>query len=297
MDLTSLRRVKLSYGFTNNAQDIALSRVISSGSRRIAAWLNRLNKDGSDALQLKARTEYLSPRGSQIDFYMPAYPIASIGSVAYDYTGLYAGSEVEFDADDYIIGDDLRVIRLLTASGPPYKVGALPVGLKTTRIVYTAGLAVHPVKSIYAITTSDTAMTVGYYVQGNLSGCIGYILAATTILLTFELLSGIPQVGETFAEYASLAEDQDEGGLSAPTDKTAVLGAASQQCLAELYPDIVEAAEIHVKFMQKKRTDFDNYIVMRDGETRSSNTELMKDFFSIPQVRDLLMPYRNDLIP
>lgn len=282
----------------NPSHDVAVTRLISAGSKRIANWLKRAYPNGDAALALLSREEFFSPTPGQLDFYPVAYPIAEIEALHYDFTGKYAGQEVEIPADNYLISDDLRSIHLINFPALDQlqrQTQTPPVAQRGVRATLTAGLAVHPTLSIRAITPIATAMTVGNYVQGVLSGAIGYLIATSTTSISFELLSGVPQQGETVTEYDGWTFGLETSGPGTSTGKTAVLGAATQRSLAETHPDLVEAAEAHVDWSRRNRLDPENVIITREGVNKMSAADMQKDFFSIPYIRDLLDTYLNKM--
>jgi hypothetical protein len=294
VELTSVRRVKLAYGFANAARDAELARLISAGSRRIATWLKRGTPEGQSALGRAERTQDFTPTPGRSKFYPAAYPIASIASVEYDPSGLYTGDEVALAATDYLIGEDLRTVRL--AVPPSLRGESLPTAPKSVRITYTGGLAPHAVQASRAITAIPEAMAAGHYIQGNLSGFIAYLVSATTTGLSFELLAGTPQTGETVTEYDSWDFALENGGPGAESGRTATLGAATTTCLAETHPDIVVACEMHVDWSRRSMHDPENLIIGKDSQNKASLADMQKDFFSLPHVRDLLAPYQNRLV-
>jgi hypothetical protein len=59
---------------------------------------------------------------------------------------------------------------------------------------------------------------------------------------------------------------------------------------------LTTAAEMHVSFYRRNKDNFETISVVQDGMTRSSRSELAKDYFSLPEIRDLLDTYRNKVI-
>lgn len=296
MYLTSLARVKVALGIANDTEDGTLLRLIATASNRIAKWLKREN-----ALQLTSRTEYHSPSAGQATLQLAAYPISSVTSVYTDSAGAWDGSQVLVASTDYIISEDGR--RLIFINGIPFSNPARPNSQFTTfpksvRVIYSGGLAAHGTDSTWVKSTdSGGTLTVGNYIQGETSQALGVIKARGATSITYECLYGVFEAGETITEYESI--DITSGGYCEPkaaTGVSATLTSASSVSLSESYPDLTTAAEMHVSFYRRNKDNFETISVVQDGMTRSSRSELAKDYFSLPEIRDLLDTYRNKVI-
>lgn len=299
MNLTSLRRVKYALGQTTSDQDHILTRLVGSASFQIVTYLRRRDQAGGDALQLKERTEYVDPRPGQRVIYPRAYPITEIESVYTDSLGRYDGDQSLVDSTSYLLDGEARSITFRTLPFIPDFGSVLPVVPRGVRVVYTGGLAEDPVVSIWAKgADAGGTMAVGNYVQGEESLSVGRITAtqAGAGALSLECLSGPFLEDETLTEYEEWNFALQGGGGQAPTGASAVLGAATSLSLAETHPAVVEACEMHVRYLWKNRNDFENLIVSRDGENRVSRADLQKDYNFLPEIRALLEPYRNLLV-
>lgn len=296
MNLTSLARVKNALGINSTNEDGTLSRLILSASNQIARWLKRYN-----ALQLTSRTEYFSPIAGQKVFYPEAYPITSITSVYTDATGAFSGSQTIVSSSDYFIGDDERSI--VFKPGLIYsnseigdsRFAAFPHSL---RIIYTGGLAASAVNSSWTKSAdAGGTLAVGNYIQGETTKSVGVITARAAGTISYDCVFGAFEAGETITEYSTLTNSK--GGntaLTAATGVTATLTAAASQSLAETYPDLVEACEMHVRYTRSNRDSFDNINVMQDGVSKVSRSDMQRDYFSMPEVRALLGHYKNKLV-
>lgn len=287
MNLTSVRRFRLAIGINNSEQDSILSRLVSSSSARIEDWLRR-----SGGIELKSRTEYLSPYADQISFSLAAYPITSITSVKIDSTGLYTGNETTLSATDYMISDDGKnLIVYPSQSVWPNNNGGRYVAQKTIQVVYTGGIAADAVQSVWS--KSASTFTVGYYTIGTVSGCVGYTTATSNLSISSEVLAGSPIPGETITEYADYNYSLTGGGPQGPTGVTATLGTVTTPSLAEVAPDLVEGAEMHVMYLRRNRDRFEESSVQQGISLKSTATERAKDFFSITEVRDMLWRHKD----
>ena len=280
MQLTSVPRTKASLGISDSKEDGLLGRAVAAASSRVEAYLRR-----ADALELKERTETISATLGQRKFYLRAYPITSVSSVKYDSTGLFTGSESTVTG--FQITEDRAVV---LPSGIPF------VSPNSVRIVYTAGLAAHPVNSVWA-KSADTGGTlaVGKYIQGSTSLAIGIIRAVAAGTITYECLSGIFQA-ETITEYTTYTQNTSGGVLSAATGVTSSLTTRTSVSLAEAHPALVEGVELHIRYYRTNKDNFGDISVSVDNVTRMSRSDLKKDYFSLPEVRDYFDQYMNRLV-
>lgn len=295
MNLTSLARLKAYLGINHEKEDGVLLRLISTASSRIRKWLRR-----EDGIELVSRTEYWSPYNGQTAFYTKAYPISSITSIYTDTSGLWSGSQSLIASTEYFISEDGK--RVIFPNGVYYqnqlegsKFGIFP---KSVRIIYTAGLAASPCNSTWT-TSADSGgtMTEGYYIQGETSRAVGKIIDRQAGTIEYECLYGVFEASETITEYQSI--ESSGGGfleMKNETGVSATLTAATATSLAESYTDLVTACEMHVRYYRTNRDNFENINVLNDGVTRSSRSELGKDYFSLPEIRDLLDTYKNKVI-
>jgi hypothetical protein len=287
VQLTSVARAKAYLGVSDSKEDGSLGRVVASASSRVEAYLRRI-----DSLELKERTITISATLGQRKFYLPAYPITSVASVKYDATGLFTGSEITITDFHIVEGRAVQIDALLSAYSP-----ISIVGPNTVRITYTGGLAAHPVNSVWVKSTdAGGTLTVGKYIQGATSLAIGIIRARGATSITIETLSGIFQAAETITEYTTYTVNTSGGVLSAATGVTASLTSCSSQSLAEAFPALVEGVELHIRYYRTNRDNFGNIQVSVDNVQRMSRSDLKADYFSLPEVRDLLSPYMNRLV-
>lgn len=295
MNLTSLARVKNALGINSEDEDGTLSRLILAASNQITRWLKRAN-----AIQLVSRTEYFSPTAGQMVVYPAAYPIASVTSVYTDSTGAFSGSETLIAATDYFIGEDGRSIvfkpGIVYSNSETYD-SRFAVFPHSLRIIYTGGLAASGVNSSWTKSAdAGGTLAVGNFIQGESTKSVGLITARAAGTISYDCIFGAFEA-ETITEYANLINSKAGiTKLDAPTGVTATLTASTSLSLAETYPDLVEACEMHIRYNRANRDSFDNINVIQDGVTKVSRGDLQKDYFSLPEVRSLLTYHKNKLV-
>lgn len=285
MNLTSLNRVKNALGITSQDNDPQLSRLVSTASNRIAFYLRREN-----AIRLTTYTEYLNPSLGQRVFRLKAYPISSITSIYTDTTGQYSGDEELVDSLDYIIGVDNKTIIFEVA---PIS-GVYPKSLKVT---YIGGIAADGVISSWT-KSADTGGTlaVDNYIKGSSSGSVGKITARAAGTISYESIYG-EFSGETITEYSSLDNSLSGGlGVNNPTGVTATLTASTSLSLAETAPDLSQGCEMYIHYLWRNKDTFGNITISRDGENRSSRSDMATNTELTPEVREIVDTYRNRFI-
>lgn len=295
MNLTSPRRIKYALGVASTAQDAILSRLIGLASKQISYELRRTDQAGGNGFELKSRIEYVNPKPSQRRFHLRAYPINSVSAVYVDATGRYDGSESLIASDQYLVDADSRSLTFLTDPFQPDWSGFL-TSPKGMRITYTAGLAADPVISSWT-KEADVGGTLaaGNYIYGQTSGSVGYLTARAAGTLSYECLAG-EFVAETVAEYSTWHFDLQSQGPGAATGVSTVLTANTAQSLAEAHPALVEACEMHVRFLKTNRDSFENIQVTTDGATKTSRADLKNRYRFLPEILDAMEFYRNKLV-
>lgn len=296
MNLTSLARVKNALGINSTKEDGTIIRLILSASNQIERWLKRAN-----SIQLTSRTEYFSPTAGQMVIYPAAYPITSITSIYTDSTGDFDGDETLVASTDYFIGEDGRSIVFKpgivysNSEGYDARFAVFPHSL---RVIYTGGLSASAASSSWTKSAdSGGTLAVGNYIQGATTKSLGFITARAAGTITYECIFGAFEAGETITEYGTLTNSKGgETELAAATGVTATLTAATATSLAESYPDLVEACEMHVRFMRSNRDSFDNLNVTQDGVSKISRSDIQRDYFSLPEIRSLLDHHKNKLV-
>lgn len=244
-----------------------------SVSDQIEKYLNR-------SLLIEARTEYYDAKYQKDEFFIKGAPVTTLTSVYIDSSGLWDGSESEL-SNPYI-GADSRSIVLANMLNWTARKGI--------RIIYTGGMAYHPVNSIFVVTNSNTP-TVGNYMKGGTSGAIGIVSAwdNSTKKLTIENYYGKFEVGETLTEYT------DEGETETTPAVTATLDSVDRWSLAEAYPPIASAAEMQCRYYWVHSTDFENTGSMKDGTTTRQRQD-RRVLPLLPEVMNLLAPYRRMIL-
>lgn len=252
----------------SNRRDILI--WINSISNKVQKYLNR-------DLFIQEHTEYFDLKYGGTEFWVNSPTISSISSVKYDSTGLFDGGESTLDDSGYHIGTNNNTVVLV--SSIPY------TSNRGIQIVYTGGLALSGVQSIYSTTQSDT-WTVDNFCIGNDSGAVGIVNAQTATTLTIEVLYGVFDIGETLTEYTG------EDGTTA-TGETATLDSKTQTALAESYPDIVDGCEMEIRYYKKHKLDFENTGTTKEGTTIRRDSKKSRRLPLQPEVIDIIDGYRR----
>lgn len=261
MLLTSLRRIRLSLGLTDKTENNRrLTRWIASISNRIESFLNR-------ELQLMERTEYFDTLTLQTTYYPKAYPITEIESIYSDSEGLYTSPSEE---NDWYTG---RHADSVVLDSPVVE------AKKGLRVIYTGGIAEHATRSTY---TMASALTTGKYVLGLNTSAFGYVFTGGTTAIV-EVLYGIFDAGESLQQY-------DDTELVTTSGAPIVLTTKTKESLAEVNPDIVEAVELEIRYMDDHRSDYENSSTIKNATHRTS---FETEYDLLPQTRSLIQKYQN----
>lgn len=278
MNLTSLNRMLAYYGdrdtnvlTDNNTNRRELINWITSTSVKIENYLDR-------KIEKASRTEYFDITHNRLQYYPDAYPIDSITSVKVTSDGLFDGSETTLDTDEYYTGVASGTLCLVWSER--YE------AYRGLQMVYTGGLATHPVNSTFNVSNGDS-FTAGNYVQGGTSLAVGEVVSGAASALVVENYYGIFSASETLTEYSTYTE------AAGPTSATAVTGTISSitsQSLAEAYPDITRACEMEIRYLFAHKHDFENQTTTPDGESRRRDDS---KYSLQPEVRAILDPYKR----
>lgn len=117
-----------------------------------------------------------------------------------------------------------------------------------------------------AVNTVAGAWTVGKYVKGQTSGCIGTIVAVGTEYITCSWTyiggtMGYFQVGETILE-------QDSSTAVGTSTGSAVITAFVQRAICEAYPEITTACEMELRYLIKHQWDLENTGTQKEMTSR-----------------------------
>lgn len=245
---------------------------IQSVSKQIENYLNR-------TILISSYTEYFDvTKARQVEFFPSAYPITTLTSVYIDSESLFTGGESEIE--NCVIGMNNDSIVL------PYVCPIL--GLKVMRIIYTGGLAYHGTQSLFTCTITGSPTNNKFYL-GSASGAVGILKANTSTTLTIETLYGVFEAGETLTEY----DDED---ITTPSGVSATLDTITRQSLFELYPDLVRAIEIQVRYNWKHKDDFELTGTNKDGTNLRNTTRISLSLNRQPltdECMNLLNSYRR----
>jgi len=118
----------------------------------------------------------------------------------------------------------------------------------------------------FAVNNVSGTWTVGKYVKGITSGCVGQIVAVGTTYITctwyyFGSSSNFFVAGESIQE-------QDDFQNVGQSDGTATITAFVQRALCEAYPEITTACEIELRYMLKHQYDLENQGTYKEQTSR-----------------------------
>src|SRR6056297_928760 len=248
-----------------------------TAQRQVQAWIHSVSANVKRYLDkeifIKDRTEYFDTIYDKYEYKTYTSPIWSITSISTDQSGEFDGTETTVHPDSYFIGTDQDTVVMDDIAFVNAK--------RALKIVYSAGMAYHPVNSIYDI---DNNFTPGNYVIADLSGAMGKVISTDASSVTIEVLTGVFYIDDTLTEYQDLTNQ-------IATGETGQIDGIESRALCESYPDIVEATEMQIRYMQQHRDDFENSGTSREGETirRSDRSPAMLQ----AEVRMMLDPYRR----
>jgi len=268
--LTSVDRVLFHIDPENSLGDTVTAQRIVQGwihsvSLNIKRYLDR-------EIYIKDYTEYLDTIYNQYTYKTVVSPVWSVTSVELDSSGEFDGSEQ--DVNDYYITtyqDGITIDNNWDISNT----------IRGLKIVYSGGFAYHPVNSVFDVTNAFVADN---YVVGSATNAMGKVIATDGDTATIEVLNGVFAVGDVLTEYVDLTTLETTGETGTITDVT-------KRSLAESYTDIVEAAEMQIRYMHQHKDDFENSGTTKEGETlrRSDGAPAKLQ----PEVRMMLDPYRR----
>ena len=249
-------------GLTRVAMDWA-----TTVSQRIETFLNR-------NLELKSYIQYFDTDFSRYEFFPKAIPIVSVTSLKFDTDSVFSGGEDDLDfGTDYVLGIHDRSILLKRQLTP---------GFKSLKLTHVAGLAAHAVNSTFSITSSPV-LVVDNYIQGKISGATGIVKSVSGTTHVIEVLSGIFSVEDLYV-YTTITS-------TTPLVTTTSITALTTRCLAELYPDIVRAVEIEIRYLEKHKMDFENVSTIQGQTQRRSYNKQSYSYELQPEAMALLEPY------
>jgi hypothetical protein len=154
-------------------------------------------------------------------------------------------------------------------------------------LIYTGGLAYHPVNSTFILSGVTGTPSSTYYAYGESSQSVGRVISWTsaTSSLVVENLYGIFEEGETLA-FQTVPGDVDSNadGISGS------ISSISQQSLAEAYPDLERAIEIETRYMLTHAHDFEN---ISSGATPTTRRATGQQYIFHPETLAILDRYRR----
>ena len=275
MLLSSLRRLRL---YLSGQSDPLLANTVAN-NRVLHNWLVTTSQDIENYLKrdlhIEERTQYFDIEYGRIDYWLKAFPVITLTSIYEDSTGLWDGNN-ESEIEDSIVNASGRITLPYTLS---YSAA------KALRVIYTGGLAYDPVISVVVLESGAGDFTVGRYIVGNTSGAVGIVTAYSLLSLTIEQYYGQFQVGEVLTQY------DDEIVTESSPSVTGTISSFTRESLLNIYPSIVLACEMQIRYMRQHQMDFENTGTTKDGTTiRRSNPARIK-YPLQEEVLDKLVPY------
>jgi hypothetical protein len=281
LPLTTYERMRRYIAYDTDTAPIAenvnrkrdLVNWIGVVSQQLAQYCNRNFLIGT-------YTEYFDVEYGKNRFPVLAYPITTITSIYEDPSGLFSTSTMAAISDSEYFNDIANSCVTLYRPLPYTATHAL-------QIVYTGGLAASAANTLLTITASSGSMTAGNFIYGATSAALGIIRAYSALSITVEMLQGVFDSAESLEEHT----------LEACTDTaahTATLSSVKTASLNDIYPVIVRAAEMQIRYNWHNKTQFGFQSATRDGATTKDTmarsggeTQLLKE------VESMLMPYRR----
>ncbi len=121
------------------------------------------------------------------------------------------------------------------------------------------------------------------------------IVRATTVAagagtLTVEVLYGVFQAAETLTEY-------DSESAVGTSDGSATLASKTTTAVCEAYPEITLAAEMQIRYLYKRKWEYENSGTQRDGATqRNTPTLSSPEPILQPEAMALLQNHRRIVV-
>ncbi len=244
---------------------------------------NYLNRE----LLIGERTEYFDVINGGLTYFVRAVPVIEFLSVQNDATGQFSGSEWTLThGQDYYLsstGNNLQIWFDLL----------IPVarGLKVT---YVGGLAYHAVNSTFTVSgvTGADNVVPGRYAYGDTSEAIGKVVSYndTTKALVLESINGIFMAGESLTfQSAIYAQDIATTGATILT--------IDRQSLVEQFPDLNQAMQIELRYMNKHQMNFEDTSAGGvQGSTYRHTEGDYRPYTFQPETLGILNRYRRFLV-
>jgi hypothetical protein len=193
-----------------------------------------------------------------------------------DSQGLFAGSETL--EVDYFPSARKDAIVLSTPVSPNER------GLKAT---YIGGLAAHPTRTVITLSPGHDTFAVNKFIHGCSSYTFGKIIAFDAIshTITVDIYYGIFQLGEELSQQDAEFQNS-EGNIMGS------LASFQSRALCELYPDLVTACEMEIRYIRQHLHDFENAGTNKDGTTLR-RTPYFSEYNFQPETLGILNKYRR----
>ncbi len=162
-------------------------------------------------------------------------------------------------------------------------------GLKVT---YLGGMAWHAVNSTFTVgsATGVENIVAGRYAYGNTSEAIGKVISFDGTTLVLESINGIFMAGETLS-FQSAPYAQDIAATSA------TILTIDRQSLVEQFPDLNQAMQIELRYMNKHQMNFeDTSAGGAQGSTYRHTEGDYRPYTFQPETLGILNRYRRFLV-
>lgn len=236
--------------------------------RSLLGWLLEVSSGFQNYCQreflVAERVQYFDVAGPKMEYFPTAVPVLSISEVANDPLGLFNGGEWILTPDqDYHLSQTARSIVMVF--------NVLIYGNRSLRITCTGGLAYDAVNSTYTVEDEEGSSNIqpGYYAFGATSEAIGKVVSynAGSHQLVLASVSGVFGLEDLTFQPAIYSQDIANTG--------ATISAISRQSLVEAYPDLAQAINTEVRYMEKHEFDFENH--QDAGKNGATRRPILKD--------------------
>ncbi len=263
------------------AQRRTRANLITWAQTISTSFENYLNRE----LLIGERTEYFNVIPGGLTYFVRAVPVVEFLEVQNDATGQFNGSEWTLvHGQDYYLaatGNNLQIwFNIL-----------IPVA-RGLKVKYVGGLAWHAVNSTFTVgtVTGGSNIVTGRYAYGNTSEAIGKVVNYTGTTLVLESINGIFMAGETLT-FQSAPYAQDIAATAA------TIVTIDRQSLVEQFPDLNQAMQIELRYMNKHQMNFEDTSAGGvQGSTYRHTEGDYRPYTFQPETLGILNRYRRFLV-